>query len=271
MTLSLFGEGTGRTDAPDILKIFEVDYTPIPVCLQVLLALEGYVVLRPRCLDPAAGSGAWCRSVRAVYPGAYIVAVEPRESERANLELAADEVFIGTFEEYLATNPEPFDLIAGNPPFTAFSEHFWPGLILRAGLLKPGGTISFYNLSQWGQSADGSAHLRVWSPSVQYRVGGRVEHRGKGTYSWAEIPLKQRKPGGPTQELRKNGADSREVCHWIWHEDDRPNTLGMRRPSWTTDQLLEMPIDYRRWDPASVPGTYPVDPALVEIIRERYL
>jgi methylase of polypeptide subunit release factors len=85
--------------------------------VQVLLALEGYITLRPRCLDPAAGSGAWCRSMRAVYPGCYIVAVEPRESERANLEAAADEVFIGTFEEYLATNPEPFDIIAGNPPF----------------------------------------------------------------------------------------------------------------------------------------------------------
>jgi hypothetical protein len=61
----LFG-AAGRTDAPTILKVFEVDYTPIPVCLQVLLALDGYVAMRPRCLDPAAGSGAWCRAMRAV-------------------------------------------------------------------------------------------------------------------------------------------------------------------------------------------------------------
>jgi hypothetical protein len=272
VTLSLFGEQTGRTDSPAELAEKQVDYTPIPVCVQVLLALEGYVVERPRCLDPAAGSGAWCRAMRAVYPGCYIVAVEPRESERANLEAAADEVFIGTFEEYLATNPEPFDLIAGNPPFAAaFSECFWPGLIFRAGLLKPGGTLSFYGLSQWGQSADGSARLRVWSPSVQYRVGGRVEHRGKGAQTWAKIPKDKLVPGGPTHELRDNGGDSREYCHWVWHEDDRPNTLNMRRPSWTTDQLLEMPIDFRRWDPESVPGTYPVEPALVELIRERYL
>lgn len=266
----LFG-AAGRTDAPTILKVFEVDYTPIPVCLQVLLALDGYVAMRPRCLDPAAGSGAWCRAMRAVYPGCYIVAVEPRESERSNLEDAADEVFIGTFEEYLATQPEPFDLIAGNPPFSAFSKHFWPGLILRAGLLKPGGSISFYNLSQWGQSADGSAHLRRWSPSVQYRVGGRVEHRGEGTQSWGKIPKKLQTPGGPTHELRDNGGDSREYCHWIWHIDDHDQSVNLTRPGWRTEQLSEMPIDFRRWDPKSIPGTYPVETALVELIRARYL
>jgi hypothetical protein len=153
--------------------------------VQVLLALEGYITLRPRCLDPAAGSGAWCRSMRAVYPGCYIVAVEPRESERANLEAAADEVFIGSFEEYLATGPEPFDIIAGNPPFSAFSEHFWPGMVLKHSLLRAGGSLSFYGLSQWGQSADGSAHLRKWSPSVQYprRRTRRAPRRG-GRRAW---------------------------------------------------------------------------------------
>jgi hypothetical protein len=271
VTLNIFGEATGRTDSPEELKAGEVDYTPIPVCLQVLLALHGYIALHPRCLDPAAGSGAWCRSMRAVYPGCYIVAVEPRESERANLKAAADEVFIGTFEQYLETHPDPFDLIAGNPPFSAFSKHFWPGLILKHDLLKPGGVISFYNLSQWGQSADGSAHLRTWSPSVQYRIGGRVEHRGKGTQTWTAIPKSKRKLGGPTHEWRDNGGDSREYCHWIWYEEERKRCIGMRRPRWWTEQLPEMPIDFRRWDPASVPGTYVVEQALVDIISTNYL
>lgn len=266
----LFG-APGRTDSPSELKEKEVDYTPIPVCLQVLLALLGCVADRPRILDPAAGSGAWCRAARAVFPGCWIIAVEPRESERANLEAAADEVFIGTFEEYLATQPEPFDLIAGNPPFSAFSKHFWPGLILKHGLLKPSGSISFYNLSQWGQAADSSSHLRVWSPSFQYRVGGRVEHRGKGTKTWTKIPKSKRTPGGPTHEWRENGGDSREYCHWVWHSDLRPHSLGMRRPRWVAEQLPEMPIGYRQWLPASVPGTYPIDSSLVDEIRTRYL
>jgi hypothetical protein len=272
MQAHLFGEA-GRTDSALVLKGREVDYTPIPVCLQVLLALAlaGYVALRPRCLDPAAGSGAWCRAMRAAYPGCYIVAVEPRESERANLEAAADEVFIGSFEEYLATGPEPFDIIAGNPPFSAFSEHFWPGMVLKHSLLRAGGSLSFYGLSQWGQSADGSAHLRKWSPSVQYRVGGRVEHRGEGTQSLAKIPKKLQKPGGPTHELRDNGGDSREYSHWIWHEEEIKRSVNMRRPRWWAEQLPEMPIGYRKWSPTAVPGTYPVEPALVEILRERYL
>jgi hypothetical protein len=104
---------------------------------------------------------------------------------------------------------------------------------------------------------------------VPRRRTGRAPRQGAQT--WAKIPKDKLVPGGPTHELRDNGGDSREYCHWVWHEDDRPNTLNMRRPSWTTDQLLEMPIDFRRWDPESVPGTYPVEPALVELIRERYL
>lgn len=267
----LFSEA-GRTDSPEALRMGQADYTPIAVCVQVLLMLAGFVVARPRILDPSAGSGAWCRAARAVFPGCYIVAVEPRGSERANLEAAADEVFIGTFEEYLATNPEPFDLIVGNPPFAeAFSERFWPGLILQHGLLKPAGTVSFYGLTQWGQAAETSAHLRRWAPSVQYRVGGRVEHRGKGTMTLAKIPKAEQVPGGPTEEWRKNGGDSREYCHWVWHLEDRHLREGQRAPSWTCEQLLEMPIGYRQWSPAAVPGTYPVDAALVDEIRRRYL
>jgi hypothetical protein len=47
--------------------------------------------------------------------------------------------------------------------------------------------------------------------------------------------------------------------------------VNMRRPRWWAEQLPEMPIGYRKWSPTAVPGTYPVEPALVEILRERYL
>lgn len=267
----LFGE-SGRTDAPADLKLHEVDYTPPAVAVQLLLAF-GYAHEheRPRILDCGAGSGCWSRAARAVFPGCYIVGVDPRESERKNLEAACDEVFIGTLEEYLATNPEPFDLIIGNPPFSAFSKHFWPGLLRERGLLRPGGTLGFYGLTQWGQSTCGSAHLRTWSPSVQYRVGGRIEHRGEGTQTWAKIPKKRRVPGGPTHELRDNGGDSKEYSAWVWHLEDLDQSLLRRRPSWTTDQLLELPPAMRKWNPSAVPGTYPIDPALVAEIRARYL
>jgi hypothetical protein len=32
-----------------------------------------------------------------------------------------------------------------------------------------------------------------------------------------------------------------------------------------------LPASVRRWSPAAVPGTYPIEPELVTEIRERYL
>lgn len=144
----LFG-AAGRTDAPEVLAALEVDYTPPAVAVQLVLAFGiEFVIHRPRVLDLAAGSGSWSRAARACLPGCYIVGVDARESERANLEAACDEVFIGTF----------FDL-----------------------------------------------------------------------------------------------------------------SFERRRPSWICEQLLELPGPWRKWSPTAVPGTYPIDQALVDEIRTRYL
>lgn len=271
MTLHLFGE-TGRADSPAELKAKEVDYTPPAVAVQLLLVF-GYARQgeRLRILDAGAGSGCWSRCARAVFPGCYIVGVDPRESERANLEAACDEVFIGTLEDYLGTAPEPFDLVIGNPPFSAFSDHYWPDLLLRRGALKPGGSICFYGLTQWGQSADGSARLRRWSPSQQLRLGGRPEHRPEDGQTEVKIPKKRQVPGGPTTEMRDNGSDSREYSGWVWRAYDLAQKLDLRSPEWTCRQLLELPVGLRKWSSKSVPGTYPIEPALVDLIRERYL
>lgn len=240
----------GRVDDDQVLAELEVDYTPVAVAVQLLLTLERALTPAPRILMPACGSGCWARAARAIFPGCHIVGVEPRESEAENVRAACDEVLIGTLADFLdrrwsGSAMEPFDLIADNPPFSAFTEHFWPGLLLDAGLVAAGGRVAFYGLSQWGQAADAAAHLRRWCPSWQARLGGRPAHRGDGQ------------------------TDARNYSFWGWDIEDRD--LPRTRPRWNTEQLPELPPAMRRWEPSAVPGTYPVDDALVDEIRRRYL
>lgn len=240
----LFG-AAGRTDDPEILAELEVDYTPVAVAVQLLLTLERTVAPGPRILVPSCGSGCFARAARAVFPGCYIVGVEPREAEASNVAAACDEAYTMTLAEYLDTNAtRPFDLIADNPPFSAFEE-FWPGLLLAEDLVANGGIVAFYGLSQWGQSAAAAALLRRWSPSWQRRLGGRPAHRGDGQ------------------------TDARNYSFWGWDAEDI-EPLGAR-PRWTCEQLPELPSALRQWSPSAVPGTYPIEPALVDEIRRRYL
>ena len=245
----LFG-AAGRTDDAAVIADLEVDYTPPAVAVQALLVLLARGLLgadiTARVLDPAAGSGCWGRATRAVLgPTPHLVGVEPRTSEDANL-AAYDAGFTLTLERFIecVRGPvKPFDLIATNPPFSAF-ESFWPAMLRDAGLVAPGGLVVLYGLTQWGQSAQAIAHLHRWSPSLQLRCGGRIAHRESGK------------------------ADARECSVWVWDEAD---AARQSRPRWSTEQLPELPLEMRRWSPAAVPGTYPIEPALVDEIRRRYL
>lgn len=267
----------GRVDAQEVLDETEADYTPEGVVVQLLLALrECRPNFRPRlALDPAAGSGVWGRAMRAVFGGELLVAaVEKRKSEADNLARAYRWWTIGSA---LGEGPRVllrragargFDFSAGNPPFSAFEDDGWADNFRERELLEPGALVAFYGLSQWGQSKEAATTLKRWSPSLQLRVGGRVEHRGVGTYRWAPIPKKRRVPGGPTHEWRKNGGDSREYCLWVWDLAD----YGRKgRPRWQAEQLPILPRRHRCWLPDEVPGTRPIDHRVVDLIRRRYL
>ena len=255
----LFG-AAGRTDDDQTLAELEVDYTPVAVAVQLLLALDELADLNGspgHCLCPAAGSGAFARAMRAVFgPLPVIVGVDIRESECTNLRAACDRVYIGDVMSLTTLGDfDDFGLVADNPPFTAFST-FWPGALLDGQRLAPDATVAFYGLSSWGQSAEAAAHLERWSPSLQLRVGGRIAHRGSAA------------------------ADAREYSFWVWHTTGG-KALDVRRrchtrsrqahPEWTTIQLPALPTEMRRWSPSAVPGTYPIEPALVDEIRRRYL
>jgi hypothetical protein len=173
-----------------------------------------------------------------------------------------------------------FDLVATNPPFSAFGSHdakkrlrYWPAELARHHALTSDGIILFLGLSQWGQGEEAAKNLQVWPPFLQLRCGGRPQFRGVGTTRLAPIPKSRRVPGGPTHEMRENAGDSREYSAWCWRlADYRPaeKLARPRRPSWDTVQLPVLPSALREWHPSAVPGTYPIEPALVAEVR-RYL
>ncbi|MBL9105171.1 MAG: hypothetical protein JNL82_29770 [Myxococcales bacterium] len=258
----LFTGQSGRTDAPDVLAALDVDYTPMGLVVQGLLALQAEVWssacvqanLTPRrVLDPSAGSGAWGRGVRAVFGDVRLDAVEVRESEAANLAGTHDRVVIGDARDFAALTHVrqrriSYDLVVTNPSFsTAFAaSSFWPRMFMDAGVVCPGGHVALYGLSQWGQGEEVAPILRACPPVLQIRFGGRPAHRADGQ------------------------TDAREYSLWVWRRRlDEP--AASSRPSWRTVQLPVLPVALRRWSPSAIPGTYPIDQALVDEIRSRYL
>lgn len=247
----LLGGATGRTDTPEVLAAYEVDYTPIAVAVQQVIALvAAFNDQTPRrILDPSAGSGAWPRAVRAVLGEVHITGVERRGSERANVDAACDETHISLCSDFLKRASEAiragallqYDWVITNPPFTAF-EACWPLEFLRAGILHADSIVALYGLSQWGQSDGAQTMLRAWSPMLQLRVGGRVAHRGDGK------------------------ADAREYSLWVWSCADGRQRRE-RQPSWRTVQLPMLTTAQRRWAPDDVPGCRPIDQALVQQLR----
>lgn len=285
----LFG-APGRTDDAGTLREYEVDYTPTGVALAWglafadamslrtvldvepappvvdgdVLAVEAEVAIyesevrriaslrRPRrILDPSAGSGVFGRVARALWPDAYIVGVEPRESETQGLRAGPyNEVMPWALDDFMATlaMTDEFDVVLTNPPFSGFGtkRHPTPWWVQLddAGLLSEDAALGFVGLTQWGQIERVAPFLEDWSPACQIRVGGRVGYRGDGE------------------------ADLREYSLWCWGKRDR----GFHRarglgPRWHVRQLRYLPRALLHWSPEAVPGTYPVSPALLERVR----
>ena len=243
---TIFG-ASGRTDDDATLAELEVDYTPVGIAVQivdqVMRRLPPASTRRPlRVLCPAAGSGVFARAARAVIPGCSVFWVEPRESEAAGLELAADEGIVGRFDPgKLAEYVGPFDLVIDNPPFSWFASAMWCD-IREAGLLTDRGVIAFVGLSQWGQGRASRDVLARWWPSLQLRVTGRPAFRGDGK------------------------TDAREISAWCW----RSRSIwedGGGAGEWRTVQMPPLPPGLLRWDATAVPGTFEIDATLVEEVR----
>ncbi len=302
---AFFNEPSGRTDDPATLTKDEVDYTAEgPAILGVMglrLEMPERMSRIRRVLCPSLGSGVWARAIAACYPQntPYIVGVERRESEAANALAACDSACIMDFEDFIKLEEPfraaPFDLVIDNIPFSGFPRRDkkrridtwgWHIELLRAGLLTDDAIVAFYGLTQMGQGEAAQASMRQWSPMLALRYGGRNEHRGEGTERLAKIPRKYQVPGGPTEEMRKNGGDSREYTMWVWSVADRAIRLRhqheverltpswfndsicykARSPRWETAQLPVLPKHLRCWSPDAVPGTRPIPRETVDTV-----
>lgn len=277
MTLHLFG-AEGRTDAPEVLAEAEVDCTPAGTAVQLgLIAAEEVprIVAAKVIADVGAGSGIWGQVARLVAPEAQILGLEKRESEIAGLCQRGDYdriVHAGFSAEAIRAlaGGLKIDVVLSNPPFSvAFNPKAPWWLALRdAGVLAEDAIVALFGLTQAMQGREAVDVLRRWSPALQIRCGGRPEFRPHGGRTWAPIPKRRRVPGGPTHEWRENGGDSREYCLWVW---DMRYGHDLRRPAWRTVQAPVLPAELRRWEEGSVPGTYPLDAAMVERVRAEYL
>lgn len=99
-----------------------------------------------RVLEPSAGTGRFVAAVRERLGPEWcdITAVEP-DVRRAR-QIPTDEaitVHVGTVEDFVATSPEPFDVVVMNPPFSVPNRPtIWADHLLAAwGLLEPGGRL----------------------------------------------------------------------------------------------------------------------------------
>ncbi len=194
----------------------------------------------------AGSSGGGRRRCTATRP-LQIHGVDVRGDEAANLAAACDTYAIGSVYGPAARVGAPYDAIIGNPFFTGFADGL-PENLRERGLLRERGWLGLLGLSQWGQSEAMAAPMRRWPPHLQLRLGGRPQYRGDGK------------------------GDSREYSFWVWQNiDERDRRLSGPRPTWRCEQLPVLPVGLRRWTPDAVPGTRPIDPALVELIRGRYL
>lgn len=322
---AFFNEPSGRTDDPATLTKDEVDYTAEgPAVLGVMglwLEMPERMSRICRVLHPSLGSGVWARAIAACYQQntPYIVGVERRDSERANAIAACGDAYIMDFEDFIKLDgsfkPAPFDLVVDNIPFSGFPRRDkkrridtwgWHIELLRAGLLTDDAIVAFYGLTQMGQGEAAQASMREWSPMLALRYGGRNEHRGEGTERLAKIPRKYQVPGGPTEEMRKNGGDSREYTMWVWSVADLrrrreqlstvegykawaelacapvasacsldttapANALDaqicrLKLPRWETVQLPVLPKHLRCWSPDAVPGTRKIPQETVDTV-----
>ena len=265
---TIFG-ASGRTDDDATLAELEVDYTPVGAALQLVMALRQS--MRPtttirRALCPAAGSGVFVRALRALDPGIVVDANDARQSEYDNIVSAVSgtggDASFGDFERWITYPPKgrKYDLVIDNPPFKWFKTGIWEA-IFGSGMVRKRGLVAFLGLSQWGQSEEAWPMMCRRSPILQIRLGGRLAFRPAGETSMRPIPKDRRVQGGPTHEPKKNGTDQREYSLWVWSESDEG------RIGWHTVQLPTLPAELRSWSSAAVPGTYPIDKALVERVR----
>lgn len=215
---------------------FSACFTPRAVVRQGLIRLLRCWPVRAGAVvvDLGAGGGVFGQVWReleaeGLVPRAYLVAVEPRESEAANLRRYYDEVQVldadAFAREWAERNPaRPVDLVIGNPPWDLFGQCIdcvWP-------LLAHGAILAMLGPSQWGHSDEGAERADLFDrirPIAQWRVRGRIAFTGGAGHqskcSWwtfrrgvSDVPTLDGWPPEGMAEARANGLLPGDPIPW---------------------------------------------------------
>lgn len=173
------------------------DFYPTPdLVVDVLVALLHLEEMqrrlgRPlRILEPSAGAGAILRGIERTGVPAHVVAVEPYHRRYATLREAPwDELITRPLEQVYLDEVEPFDVVAGNPPFTHSQAHIEHCLYL----LRPGGLLGFVLPASHRYGKERADRDRRFPAAAEYGLRERVSFTGGGTDSAENDVLVYRK------------------------------------------------------------------------------
>jgi hypothetical protein len=122
-------------------------------------------------LDICAGYGAWASEARRIWPDASIDAVEIDASKLEHLQKWCDSITIGDYREALK-KCQPYDLVIGNPPFSAVVD--MPDQVLSE---ASHGLLMLHRVEAFFRGKAGRAAWRRRTPVRQWVIPGAVKFR----------------------------------------------------------------------------------------------
>ena len=107
--------------------------TPPELALAIVKTLSGFIPEPKVIIESSAGTGAFIKACREVYPSSHIIGcdIDPA-MEPAMLQAGANRVIIGDWEQVISTQSNMDVLMVGNDPFTYQAEHITAGLKAQA-------------------------------------------------------------------------------------------------------------------------------------------
>lgn len=162
----------------------ELDFYPTPmVGRETLIRVAKGRALpdRPlRILEPSAGDGTLARTILVEWPNADLVAID--------ISPCGPGVAAVSLEDFVRTNPEPFDLILGNPPFElAYAHSVLCHELLkpegRSCLILPIGFLAGQRRAPW-MRANPPAEMAIFSKRLSYTNNGKTDMRDTAVFAW---------------------------------------------------------------------------------------
>ena len=218
----------------DRMRVHEADLSPPDMAGQSCWAIETVMGGRwddkgpARVLEPTCGAGVFAAAARAQWPHAEVVGVEARGEEEQHVAANCHRYWIGdTFAApKTIAEPESYDLVITNPPFSLIVE-LLPYCLT---LVRPGGLVAFVCRLTWGDKPEAD---RLWRPP--FALTSVMEFAGRWRFRVGLNP----KTGKPY------GVDSVGYRLLVWRRDERQPT--QRVLSIPSHRLEPLPAACRRW------------------------